>query len=48
MAVITCALILPLIGPEPKRAVIAVAADSVASANRLGSRASISFRMGVP
>ena len=48
MAVITCALMRPSIGPLPTRCTSASAAFCVASSRRDGSRASISFLSGVP
>ena len=48
MAVITCALMRPSIGPLPNRCTSASAAFCVASSRRDGSRASISFLSGVP
>jgi hypothetical protein len=48
MAVITCALMRPSIGPLPNRCTNASAAFCVASSRRDGSRASISFLSGVP
>ncbi len=47
-AVMTCAWIIPSTGPVPNRALILLAAASVASTSRLASRASISLRSGVP
>ncbi len=46
--VTTCAWILPSTSPCPNRWAIASAAVSVASLSREASRASISFRSGVP
>ena len=43
-----CAWILPSMAPRPNRCATASAATSVASASRDASRASISFRSGVP
>src|SRR5262249_13592723 len=47
-AVITCAWILPQTGPLPCVTSIIAAARSTTASRRLGSRASISLRSGVP